>query len=128
MRAKTVNFERGQEPYDAMDIGMVGERKIAKIHQEITDAVEKLATSLGTEIEDQTGKDRITIGFTKNKEFYYISFDTEEVEANEYAVGWYKTENIGETGNGDELYFNSLEACIDKFREWFALSDFDWKK
>ena len=64
MRAKTVHFERGGDPLDSMDIGRVKERKIEKLWTEIRDAVEKLATAYGENTEDQTGKDRITVGFT----------------------------------------------------------------
>ena len=118
MRAKTVHFEHGGNPLDSMDIGRVRERKIEKIWTEITDAIEKIATSFGENREDQTGKDRITVGFTYKGDFYYVSFDLEDIEENEYAAGWYKTVYLGDTGNGDEVYFHSLGSCIDQLKEW----------
>jgi hypothetical protein len=125
MRAKTVQFERGGNPLDSLDIGRVRERKIEKIWDEITDEVDKIATSYGENREDQTGKDRITVGFTKDGEFYYVSFDFEDMEEdnpNPYSVGWYKKDpsSLDISGNGDEVYFHSLEEGIAQIKEWLS--------
>ena len=121
MRAKPVNFERGQEPLDSLKIGRVKERFIAKKHDEIAEAILKLATEHGADsIQDKSGKDRISIGFTHYKDYVYISLDIDDPEANEYTVGWHKTENLSITGNGDEMYYNTLEDCIDQLKNWIG--------
>ena len=123
MRAKTVHFEHGGNPLDSLDIGRVRERKIEKIWDEIRVAVEKVADSQNENIEDQTGENRITVGFLKAGEFYYVSFDFEDMDEdnpNPYTAGWYKKDpsSFDVSGNGDEVYFHSLDECIDQLKNW----------
>lgn len=120
MRAKTVNFERGGDPLDSLDIGHVRERKIQKIKNEISAGIMTMTAKLHLtpELEDRSGKDRISIWFEDSGDNYYISFDLDQEEGEEvYTVGWHKIQQ-GETGNGDEIYFDNIGECIIRLTEW----------
>ena len=113
MRAKTINFERGQDPYKALDIGL-GETKL-----EINKALKDLQkVGINADWRESPWKDGIIELVIPSLEDYQVAYLPEEVKNAEWdpndPYGW----GLYELDDGDmEIEDEPWEKVLEKILE-----------
>ena len=124
MRAKFINkgqnFERNQDPYDALRIGDIKKRKFDKvkilIQEELTNLIHE-ENIHPRKLHDKSTNDYLKIYFTFSYVKYYIIFQEDSEMAGPYFVG-YEVKEGRNKGSMDELDYETLDECIYKLKYW----------
>lgn len=105
-----INFQRGLDPKDAMNIGDVQGRKIEKAYREIVKAVKELAKENKIEHTEWPYETTIGLGFTLDGVSYFIDYD---IDTEQFGAG---AENPAAII--DYKHFLTVRECMEKLRNW----------
>jgi hypothetical protein len=134
---ESVNFERGIEPIDAMELGDVQGRKMKIAYKQLRKAIEEMAVEWWgpdileyednpyMRIKELNQKLFIEIGIERTDGattyFYYLAYvpepDPDNGGAN-WAAG-YEISRLFPNSQTDEIPYDSLEDAINKMKYWY---------
>ena len=126
---ESLNFERGLDPRDAMQIGLIKERKMKAAYKKMKKVCHQMLMTIENKdkylnIKEDIQKDYIKIGIEHTNykiiNFYYLVYIPDEDIGDIWAAGYTSNYN-GERLillTQDKIDYDNLEDAVNKMKWW----------